>query len=318
MIISPGHFRISISWWFVILIPAVVLTGNAIPYLTVYISIILHELGHAVVGMILHASPYFLEISPLGLRLSIRDGHLSKNQALAVYFAGPTVNILLAGIIYGISCISGMEGTYLINKSEYLKGVVVFNLCLAGFNMIPAIPLDGGRILQIMLSGEFGLIAASRYLKLVAAVLSACFTIYGLYGLVNASAGFIHLNMVFAGVYLIFSLFTMKGEASLMNMKQIIYRKSRLKRRGIYAARDLVVMKSLRLAEVIKYMDYDMFHFIYVLDDDLKLLGIINENEIFDSMVNHHTVGTFEELILSTGGGLQFKSIQSDYSNPLY
>ena len=82
-----------------------------------------------------------------------------------------------------------------------------------------------------------------------------------------------------------------------MNMKQIIYRRSRLLKKGIYPVRDLVVMKSVFLGDTVKSMDFDRFHFIYVLDDNLKLLGVFSENDIMESMLRNNGDITFEELI---------------------
>ena len=82
-----------------------------------------------------------------------------------------------------------------------------------------------------------------------------------------------------------------------MNIKQLLYRRQRLINKGIYQARDLVVLKEMRLSGVIKALDYDRFHFIYLLDDDLKLLRIITENEIIEGMLKQPEDMTFEELL---------------------
>ena len=60
-----------------------------------------------------------------------------------------------------------------------------------------------------------------------------------------------------------------------MNVKNVVYRHSRLMRKGIYAARDIVVLKSVHLSEVLKHMDFDRFHIVYVLDDELKIADTI-------------------------------------------
>jgi stage IV sporulation protein FB len=86
-------------------------------------------------------------------------------------------------------------------------------------------------------------------------------------------------------------------EAALMNMRDIVYRRSRLIQKGIYQARDLVVIKSVRLGEVIKYLDYDRFHIIYVLDENLGLTGVYTEQEILDGMIKYNSEFTFEEFI---------------------
>ncbi len=82
-----------------------------------------------------------------------------------------------------------------------------------------------------------------------------------------------------------------------MNVKSIIYRRSRLVRKGVYQARDLVVLKNVMLSEIIKNMDFDRFHIIHVLDDDLKLVKTFTEQEIIDALFENTTDITFDELI---------------------
>ena len=82
-----------------------------------------------------------------------------------------------------------------------------------------------------------------------------------------------------------------------MNMRQILYRRSRLLRKGIYPARDLVVMKTARLGDTLKNMDFDRFHIIYVLDDSLRIAGVFTESEIIDALAGAPEDMTFEGLI---------------------
>lgn len=82
-----------------------------------------------------------------------------------------------------------------------------------------------------------------------------------------------------------------------MGIREIIYRRSKLVRRGIYAARDLVVMRDTLLRESLKSMDFDRFHIVYVLDDDLHIIGTYTENEIMDALAEHDDDITFGQLI---------------------
>ena len=83
-----------------------------------------------------------------------------------------------------------------------------------------------------------------------------------------------------------------------MNMKDVIYRRSRLLKKGIYPARDLVVVKNMRMGDIIRNLDFDRFHIIHVLDDDLKLMKVFTEQDIMDGVVKHSGDMTFEEFIL--------------------
>lgn len=75
-------------------------------------------------------------------------------------------------------------------------------------------------------------------------------------------------------------------ENAFMNIRQMIYRRSKLLKKGIYPARDLVVLKSTLVSEAIKSMDFDRFHLIYVLDEHLQIHKILTENEIMDAITH--------------------------------
>ena len=86
-----------------------------------------------------------------------------------------------------------------------------------------------------------------------------------------------------------------------MNVKSIIYRRSRLLKKGVYQARDLVVLKTTMVSEIIKNMDFDRFHIIHVLDDDLKLVKSLTEQEIMDAIFENSADITFGELVKKAG-----------------
>ena len=83
-----------------------------------------------------------------------------------------------------------------------------------------------------------------------------------------------------------------------MNIKNIVYRRSRLVTKGIYPAREIVVMKNVKLSEVIKVMDYaNIFHIVNVLDEQLRVIKIMTEQEILDALMINSVDTTFERLL---------------------
>jgi CBS domain-containing protein len=68
-------------------------------------------------------------------------------------------------------------------------------------------------------------------------------------------------------------------------------------------------MKSALVTDAVRNMDYDMYHFVYVLDDDFRLLAIYSESEVMDAMSRYDGIRNFEDLIVKLGGGQKFKNI---------
>ena len=90
-----------------------------------------------------------------------------------------------------------------------------------------------------------------------------------------------------------------------MNIKNLVYRRSRILRKGIYPGRELVAMRTMRLGDIIRNMDFDRFHIIYVLDEEMKLVRIFTEQEIIENMIKYSSDISFENLMKELNQSLQ-------------
>jgi Zn-dependent protease/predicted transcriptional regulator len=120
-----------------------------------FLSVLLHEFGHALVAR--HYSIRTLEVVmyPIG-GVARLDRKLDPVEELGVALAGPMVNLLLAGICWVLAT----STNYAVNldgiskaTDETLAAQLFFgNIAMAAFNLVPAFPMDGGRILRAILS----------------------------------------------------------------------------------------------------------------------------------------------------------------------
>lgn len=113
-------------------------------YILFIIFIMSHELSHMCMGMILGFKPKTLKLNPLGLSIEFYnyEENSSKNRwkRIVTYIAGPVMNLFLAIIFY------------FINIETMLKTKIIYtNLLIGIFNLIPILPLDGGKILKEIL-----------------------------------------------------------------------------------------------------------------------------------------------------------------------
>ena len=74
-----------------------------------------------------------------------------------------------------------------------------------------------------------------------------------------------------------------------MNIKNLLFRRSRILKQRIYPIREIAVMKDVKLSEVIKAMDYaNMFHMVNVLDENLRIIKVVSEQEILDALITNN------------------------------
>lgn len=141
------------------------LTGEIVPFvlgsiivLGVFIGITLHEVGHLLI-----ARQYDIQIESITLWIfggiaRIPDIPRTWNQELFVAIAGPLVSLVLGGISYGALLLVPLQ----FNMARFLFGYLMLaNVVIAGFNLLPGFPLDGGRILRALLTRTFHYLKAT-------------------------------------------------------------------------------------------------------------------------------------------------------------
>jgi len=168
------------------------------------VSVLLHELGHAVVAARFGIRTVEIVMFPIG-GLSRMERSLKPAAEIWVSLAGPMVNIMLAVGLFSYM-ISVHEATPVSladliqpNGKSVLALLLYGNLLLAGFNLLPAFPMDGGRILRALLTYVRPEDEATRIAAWMGRMLAISM---GLYGLLGA-----HFMLVF------FSLFIYLGAA---------------------------------------------------------------------------------------------------------
>jgi stage IV sporulation protein FB len=279
--------KMQIDFLFIITITIMVICGYGKEYLMAYLSMLLHELGHTFTAVLFGNCISLIKISPFGLKVEI-EGKNIRTERIIIYICGPLINILLFLICVIIA------STFPYHKSIFTL-IAYLNISLAVFNLLPVMPLDGGRIAFELISARIGSFKAHKYIYYVTYVLSVFFIVIGCMLVSYSIANFC---LVLIGIFIFGELKSFKREVAIMNMKDVIYRRSRLLKKGIYPARDLVVVKTMRMGDIIRNLDFDRFHIIHVLDEDLKLLKVFTEQDIMDGVVKHSGDMTFEEFIM--------------------
>jgi Zn-dependent protease/CBS domain-containing protein len=138
--------------------------------LALFVGIALHELGHALVALRQGGHVKGITLMLLGGVAEIDHEAATPRQQAWMAFAGPLVSLILG---VGSLALSLVDGLLLdLRAALYIFGGM--NLALAIFNLIPAYPLDGGRILRALLAARLQPMRATRISASVGRVLALC------------------------------------------------------------------------------------------------------------------------------------------------
>ncbi len=138
----------------------------------VFGSVVLHELGHALVARGSGVPAKAIILLPIGGITVLDEAHAIPDpinawrRDIRIAAAGPLVNLFIAGLsaLVLLAAIPGFSLTArpLLHSSALLRSIVWANLYLGLFNLLPAYPMDGGRVLRALFSRRADMVRATQ------------------------------------------------------------------------------------------------------------------------------------------------------------
>ena len=186
--------------------------------LVVFACVVLHEFGHALTALHFGVNTRHITLYPIGGVASLERMPEEPRQEFLITLAGPLVNlaiVLVAGAIHLLVAGSHFVedpfagGPLLLTLSSFLIGV---NAMLFLFNLIPAFPMDGGRILRSLLAMGMGRDRATRIAANIGRLFALGFMAYGLFN-----------GQPFLVLIGVFVLLAASGEARLVSTQTALH-----------------------------------------------------------------------------------------------
>lgn len=149
-----------------------------------FVCVVLHEFGHVLVARRFGIKTPEVTLLPIGGVASLQSLPEKPSQELAVAIAGPLVNFVIAILLLAIlGGISGADFAGLDDpRLSLVARLAAANIFLALFNLLPAFPMDGGRVLRALLAMRYGRPRATQIAASIGQGLAFVLGFLGLFG----------------------------------------------------------------------------------------------------------------------------------------
>lgn len=268
--------KISVNNYFLILLLIYALLGILSETLLIFGAVLFHELSHVFVSKAYGIKVSQVEIMPFGGVAKTEDLiETDPSVETMVALAGPLSNCFLIFLALILT-------RYQIWDFGLSRFFIQINAALAVFNILPILPLDGGRIVRAKLSQKVGFRKSTEML----AKFSRVFAV-GL-GTVSFLCIFYHVYSISLFIIAIFVYFTAKRESTMavyIAMRQIARKKEEMIKTGIMPSETIAVQEQTMLRELVKYFIPKKYLIAWVIGSNWKAIGTLTETEILEGLL---------------------------------
>lgn len=260
---------------FVILMILSLLTGYFLELITLFGIVLIHELGHVFSAKSFGWRVREVQLFPFGgVAVVEESGNVPASQEIWVTLAGPLQNAWM--VLLSWFMIAGGWG-----NEEWWLYFLHANLLVGSFNLLPILPLDGGKLLQALLSYGFSYHRTLSVTTLISLFMSLLLIVASLF---PWTGGGIQLNLLIIGVFLIYSNWYGYRHLSFHYMRFLMSRKVRFSREpgDNEDAQPLLVSLRHPVSEVLKMFRREKYHWIYVVGEQGKVQYVLPEQRLID------------------------------------
>lgn len=218
-------------------------------------SVVIHELGHALTARRYGVKTKEITLWFLGGIAQFDEMPQQRGAEAIVAIAGPLTSVLLSGLCWLLWQVSSGVSLFIFSYLTFT------NLALAVFNLLPALPLDGGRVMRSLLALALGKMRATEIASKVSQIVAVLLGVYG----------FLSLNLfVMAVAFFVYSASRAEVQYALMSRAL-----SQLQVRDLMTVNVVSVTPTMTVAQLMRLMFFQKHSSYPVIDDEGTLRGFV-------------------------------------------
>ena len=253
-------------------------------FLCYLVTVLLHEIGHAIVARHLGYQLEQISLLPFGAELSLQDDNFTPSDEIKIAVAGPLVNLILI-----IICVSLW---WIFPITYYYTDLFVFsNFITFVFNLLPVFPLDGGRVFRAIISKYKDTKTTEKIVSVTAITLSLLF-----FGVFIVSIFIEPLYyMALVSIFLLTGAFNFNKNAVY---KRRIFSKDLQKnfKKGCNV-NIVAVSEDMPLYKLVKFVNTQNYTIFVVYDKSNKLKKVIMEKNLDELFTKFDSFELLKDII---------------------
>ena len=255
--VHPSGVRYAVAATFVILL---------------YASVLVHELSHCVVARAFGLSVRRILLYPLGGFSEIEQEPPTPAREFGVSVVGPLTSLALAGIGWGLDLAFGLGGIPRVLVDQ----LILANIVVGAFNLLPGLPLDGGRMLR---AGVWKVTGRPAQATIVAAWAGRVLAVALVIVPIGLRGGTLNLTSTYMLWLVVIAVFMWISSGQAIRTAKVRDRLPALRARTL-ARRAIAIPGNVPLAEAIRRADEAQARALVVVDHESTPIAIVNETAV--------------------------------------
>jgi len=236
-----------------------------------YGSIFLHELAHLIAAVCIGLRCSHIVMYPFGVNLKLKNTIIySLSDEIILYISGPMMNAVLS-----------LMALFMLKRGEAWHIFYWNNLMLFVFNLLPILPMDGGVILNKIISRRIGAVSGGKVMRAISVFLIAMLIAIEIFLIILSRFNF---SLMFICVFLAGNIFTNKEKYHLDYAKEIMYYKQKDKFK-IKKVKSLLVKSDAEYKDLVKNFSMGSSYIIFKENENGKIDEILTEKEIIQEII---------------------------------